>query len=915
MPSQLLATKFYAPKPRRGLVARPTLTRRLLEGDHAKLVLISAPAGFGKSTLLAEWLATRSGAARTAWLSLDGGDDQPVSFWTHVIAAVQTAWPGIGSSAMTMLETQGQAIESILASLLNELDAQADELDLVLDDYHTISSPDIHEGLAFLLEHLPANVRLVIASRTDPSLPLARLRARGDLIEIRASDLRFTPDEADTYFNEVLGLGLSNAEVAALEGRTEGWIAALQLAGLSMQGREDVASFIAGFAGDDRYIVDYLVEEVLQRETEQVRSFLLQTSILARLSGPLCDAVTGQGGGQSTLETLHRRNLFLIPLDDRRRWYRYHHLFADVLLARLLDERPEQVAGLHRLAAEWHEQHGERAEAIHHALAGGDHARAADLIELAIPATRRARQESVLQQWLESLPQEQISVRPILSDAVAGSQLVRGEIEGVAEALEVAETWLTAWQEGRAGGMVVVDDQAFRELPGWTAIHRAGLARLSGDISGTMAHAQRALDVVDDDDLVGRGAAAALLGLAAWSEGDLEAGVARYEEAIASFERAGYLSDLIGCSIGLGDMLQALGRLSKAMHVRQRGLAVATVPGGATLRGGADMHVGIGEILRERDDLAGASQHLAQARELGDDNGLPQNPYRSRVLEALIQLARGDTDGALAQLDAAVRVYDTDFSPHVRPVAAMRARVLVMKGDLAGAWAWARSSGVTATDAPDYVHEFEHVSLARLMVAEGELHQDQDHIAHARRLLEHLLGAAEDGGRTGSLIDILVAQSLERDAAGDRPRALAALTRAIDLGEPEGYVRSILDGGPRIVSLLRQLAKARNASSHVRRLLAATSTTAEPAGQAGPGRGTQPLVEPLSERELDVLRLLDSDLDGPGIASELVVSLNTVRTHTKNIYAKLGVNSRRAAVSRAAELGVLRRAGGSAPTE
>ena len=447
MPAPLLETKFYVPRSRRDLVPRPRLSERLDRGTASKLTLVSAPAGFGKTTLLTEWLAAGpdgpAGERLAAWLSLDRADNDPASFWTYVIAALRTVASGVGESALALLQApRPPPIETVLTALLNDLGATADDIVLVLDDYHVIDAREVQDAMAFLLDHLPPWLHVVIASRADPALPLARWRARGELVEIRAAELRFTPDEAAAYLNEMMGLQLTARDVAALEARTEGWIAALQLAALSMQGRDDVAGFIAGFAGDDRYVVDYLVEEVLQRQPDRVQAFLLQTSILGRLSGPLCDAVTGQGGGKAMLEALDRGNLFLVPLDDRRRWYRYHHLFADVLQARLLDEQPGQVPDLHRRASAWYQQNGEQSVAIGHALAAQDFGRAADLIERAIPAMRMTRQEATVHGWLKALPDEVVRVRPMLSFAVAGALLTGGEPEEVEVRLRDAERWL-----------------------------------------------------------------------------------------------------------------------------------------------------------------------------------------------------------------------------------------------------------------------------------------------------------------------------------------------------------------------------------------------------------------------------------------------------------------------------------------
>ena len=389
------------------------LIERLERGTASKVTLVSAPAGFGKTTLLADWLAPGTAASAdersAAWLSLDRGDNDPASFWTYLITALQTVAPGVGADMLTLLqEPQPPPIEAVLSRLLNDLGAIARDIVLVIHDYHVIEEREVQDGIGFLLDHLPPQLHLVIASRADPVLPLARLRVRGELVETRAAELRFTLEEAAAYLNQTMGLVLSAQDVAALEARTEGWVAALQLAALSIQGRDDVAGFIAGFAGDDRYILDYLAEEVLRRQPEHVQSFLLQTSILDRLSGPLCDAVTGHGGGKAMLEALERGNMFLVPLDDRRRWYRYHHLFADVLQVRLLDERQHDVADLHRRASEWYEQNGEQSVAIRHALSAEDFERTADLIEVAIPAMRRGRQEATVRGWVEALPDDLI---------------------------------------------------------------------------------------------------------------------------------------------------------------------------------------------------------------------------------------------------------------------------------------------------------------------------------------------------------------------------------------------------------------------------------------------------------------------------------------------------------------------------
>ena len=891
----LLATKLYLPRRPRGVVARPRLTERLNRGTEAKLTLVSAPAGFGKTTLLAECLAAAPARERcVAWLSLDPSDNRPTTFWTYLIAALQTAAPECnpGAGALALLQAPGPPpIESILATLLNELSTLPKDVVLVLDDYHVIDARDVQTGMAFLLDHVPPRLHLVIASRADPPLPLARLRARGELVEIRAADLRFLPDEAAAYLNELMGLALGERELAVLGGRTEGWIAALQLAALSMQGRDNVDTFIDGFAGDDRYIVDYLVEEVLQRQPDDVRTFLLQTSVLDRLSAPLCNAVTGHdaGVGKIMLEALERANLFVVPLDDRRRWYRYHHLFADMLRAHLADEQPDHVPELHRRASAWYEQHGERPEAIRHALAARDFSCAADLVELAWPDLRNRREEQVLRGWLAALPDEVLEGRPVLCNAYAGVLLTIGELDGVDARLRDAERWLDSTERE---AMIIVDHHEFRTLPGSVALHRAGYALARGDLAATATHARRALDLALEDEHLTRGGATALLGLAAWATGDLEAAHQTYAQGMADVRRSGHISGVVGSAINLADIRVAQGRLREAMRTYEQALQLATDQGGAVLRGAADLYVGMSELYHEWNDLDAATQALQRSRELGEHMGFPQNPYRWRAATARINEATGDLDGALALLQQADPLYMSDFSPNVRPIGARMARLLVRQGRVGEALAWVREQRLSVADTLSYLHEFEHSTLARVLLASGDA-------PAALGLLERLLAAADAGGRTGSVLDMLVVQSLAHQSLGDRAAALAALERALRLAEPEGYVRTFVDEGAPMATLLRAVSRSGTAGDYARQLLSTFATPEEPLPTK------QALVEPLSERELHVLHLLATDLDGPQIASELVVSLNTMRTHTKSIYTKLGVNNRRAAVRRAEELQLL----------
>ena len=929
MPTSILATKLYVPHTRSTIVARPRLIERLNKGLYHRLTLISAPAGFGKTTLLSEWV---EGCDRpTAWLSLDEEDSDLIRFLTYLITALQTVAAEIGAAVLPALDSSPpMPLESILTPLINDISATQDSFILVLDDYHVVDSQAVDNAVTFLLEHLPPQMHLAITTREDPNLPLARLRARDQLTELRVADLRFTPAEAAEFLNRVMALDLSAEDVAILDTRTEGWIAGLQLAALSMHTQHDVSGFIRAFAGNHRYIMDYLVEEVLKRQPQPVRDFLLQTAILDRLNGPLCDAVTGQEGGSARLEALQRGNFFVVPLDDHRHWYRYHHLFAEVLRAYLVAEQLADISALHRRASEWYEQNSSLPDAVHHALAGGAFERAAGLVELAVPVIRRGRQEASLLGWLKRLPEAVIRQRPVLCNAYAGTLLQSGELEGV-------ESWLQAAEKGMGQAalttaspdqsqdssrkMVVGDDEDFRRLAGSIALHRSGQALMLGKVEDTIQHARRALDLVPEDDHLVRGGAIGLLGLACWTSGNLDAARRLYADSIATLLKAGHTSDAIGLSIALADILVVQGQLREARHTYEQGLQLAAEQGRPMLRGAADMLVGISEIHRERNEFHAAMQHLVSSDELGDLKALAQNPYRRRVVMARIQAALGDLDAALDLLDEAERLYMGDFSPNVRPVAALRARIEAAQGNLDKAVDWARAQGLSAGDELEYLREYEHMTLVRVRMAQHQRDASDSALRETLGLLERLLAAAEEGGRTGSVIELLMLQALalqmmSHPQSDNLADPLAPLERALRLAEPEGYVRLFVDEGLPMARLLRAATGREILPTYTAKLLGAFpreqllalddgSPTASPARVAPTKSANGGLVEPLSERELDVLRLFRTELSGPEIAGELMIALSTVRTHTKSIFSKLNVNNRRAAVSRAKELGLI----------
>ncbi len=922
MITPVLATKLYIPQPGPKVVARSELIERLNEslrqnrGFARKLTLISAPAGFGKTTLVSEWVAgckRLEPEIRVAWLSLDKGDNDPTCFLNYLVAALQTAGPKVGERILgTLQSSQSQLppIESLLTNLLNDLTAISDNLMLVLDDYHVIENQSLNEAIAFLIEHLPPHLHLIIATREDPPFPLSRWRVRGQLTELRAADLRFTPAEANEFLNLVMGLSLSAENIAALEARTEGWIAGLQLASLSMQGREDITGFIQAFTGSHHFVLDYLVEEVLQRRSEHIRSFLLQISILDRFCAPLCNAVTEREDGKEMLDVLERSNLFLILLDDKRQWYRFHHLFADVLRAHLMEAQPDRVAALHSRASAWYEENGLRSDAIRHALAAPDFECAAGLIELAWSAMDQSYQSSTWLGWVKMLPAELVRSQPVLSVGYAWALLDGGELEASESRLLDAEHRLDIPTDQT----VVVDREQFRSLPASIATARAYHALALGNIPNTVKFAEKALELTPEDDRTRYVQATSLLGIAQYTNGDLEAAERSLADFQAKLRKIGEIQTLIGITFLLADTRIALGHLRDAESSYQQALSLATEKGEPLPIGTSDLYRGLGELYVEKGDLDTAAQYLRTGQKLGERTELTNWLHRYYVSLARLKEAQGDLDGALGLLDEAERVQIRNPLPDMRPIAAFKARVWLKQGNLDKAMEWAREQGLSVDDDLPFIREFDYITLARVLIAAGKNDRISGSIDEAIRLLGRLLQAAETGARLGSAIQILLLQALAFQAQGDLLHASTLLKRALALAEPEGYIRIFVDEGEAMRMLIEK--QTRNLDPPRRdfsdKILAAfiqpaVALKSHPIGQSAPiGRsglnGNSGMVEPLSERELEVLKLLRSELSGPEIARRLIVSLNTLRTHTKSIYNKLGVNNRRAAVRRAGEL-------------
>ena len=901
----ILTTKLYIPPPRPKLVTRPRLTERLKNGLAGKLTLISAPAGFGKTTLISECID--SDQYQTAWISLDEEDNDQTRFLAYLIASLQTIDEKIGKRALGFLQLpQPPPIESILTTLINEIAIVKKNFILVFDDYHVIDSEPINQGLTYLLDHLPPQMHLVITTRKDPNLPLPRFRVRGQLTELRAADLRFTPSEASDFFNQVMDLNLSVDDIQRLESRTEGWIAGLQLAALSIEGRDDKSGFIQTFAGHDRYIVDYLVEEVLKSQPENIRSFLLQTSILSRLNGPLCDAVTQRKDSKKMLEILERSNLFIVSLDDKREWFRYHHLFADVLYAHSKDEHPDHIATLHLKASEWYENNELPADAIRHALASRNYNQAAALIERAWPEMESKFQDITWLNWANALPDELFSTRPVLNVAHAWALLTVGDINSGEKRLNDADRILesskiaNSQSDASIDTIIVSDEEQYRFLPSSIAMGRAYIAQIRGDIPATVELARQALDLLPEENHLRSGAISALLGLTHWTYGDLETAYQTLSDAVNNMRVGGNILFALSANYGLAEIRIGQGKLHEAIRIYDETLQIVTKEGGIFLMIAASMELGLSELNREKGDLEKASQHLLKSKEYGAQSALPDWSYRYCIAEARMLEIQGDFNNAIQKIQKAEELYYKNPMPDVRPIPAIKARMWIRQGRLDKVQHWVEEQKLSTDMNLSYLKEYEHITLARFLIAQYLSENIESSLEQAIDFLESLLSAAEFGKRIGSQIEILILLSLVSEIHGDLQQSLETLERALILAKPENYIRVFLDEGRPLVELLEKLlaSKSSDLSAFIEKLISAFRVSFHRVNKHG-------LSETLSERELEILRLLDAGLSNKQIMEDLFLSLSTVKTHIRNLYGKLEVHSRTEAIKKAREINLL----------
>jgi LuxR family maltose regulon positive regulatory protein len=948
----ILKTKLYIPRQRAQLVSRPQLSERLDAGLDRKLTLISAPAGYGKTTLLASWAgriasddpdADPGRRHRIAWLSLDKSDNDPNRFLAHFIAALQGISAGTGEQALSALAVANPPhIEHLIGSLINDIAAIPCPFALVLDDYHLITESQVHEALLFLLENQPAHMHLIVSGRSDPPWPMARLRSRGELSELRIDNLRFSADEIAAFMNGLMGLGLDSADVAALEARTEGWIAGLQMAAISMKGSDDVSGFIRAFTGSNRFVLDYLMEEVLGQQPEPIQEFLLKTSVLERLTAPLCDFVLGERGpgagepgtnqsaarspqSQSMLDQLEAANLFIEALDDQRGWYRYHQLFAELLhgmleQGKLKQSRPGEAAILRNRASRWFEENGLLTEAVYYALAAGDVQRVEHLVATNALAMIFHGELPTLVRWLNELPPEDVGHSPWLCLARAWTALFTGRIELVESYLDDVESALEGDWEEDISDPATAELAAAQLLEGNVYLIRSYACALGGDLACSAAGARRALDNLPAERLVIRGFAATLYASSLRWLGELATSAVAYDEAVVLNKAAGESNLTVDAYCDLATLLTLQGRLRQADEVVERALALARHSfkrTGRLLPAAGYAYIRKAILMCEWNDLAPAERYALRGYRLCRQWGQADFMVRGGIELARIFQASGDETAALATIRAARRVAHSLSAWYSGRVAACEALIFLAQGNLALAARSAREAESTV----DHRFEFKNLAVyfasARVLIAQERIWGSEEKTValagEPAELLERLAEACEKSGADGYLVEVFILRALLAAQRGDDFRALEWLGQALSLGEPGGYLRLFVEEGRPMERLLRRAAVRGLAHDYPTRILAAypAATGEGEADQVAVSIGrpaigsrfeTLPLADPLSKRELEVLRLLPTYLTTSEIADQLCIAPSTVRSHIKHIYSKLQVHGRAEAVQRAEEL-------------
>ena len=898
--SRLLAAKTRPPRLPLDWVARGRLSDGLKDALRCTLVLISAPAGYGKSTLIAE---TLSGGMPAGWVSLDAVDNSPADFWTCITAALDGVKPGVCRRILdALLSPDPPPDKWVMTALLNALGAIQGDFALVLDDYHLIESKQIHEAVGFLVESLPACMHIVICSREDPPLPLARWRAKGIMAEIRAADLGFTSEEASAFFETSAGMAIRGDELELLESRTEGWIVGLKMAALSLKGKKDVSGAIRAFSGSNRYVLDFLAQEVLDRQPPEVRRFLLETSILDRLCGPLCDAVTGRGDGQSMLARLESANLFITALDDERGWYRYHQLFASILRNELAKAEPGQSNLLHLRAGEWHEKEHAGDKAVDHYLAAGEARRAIDVLEASAHLMLGQSRAMELLAPLKRLPAEDMRRSPWLCVCMAWAALMANAPEALAGILSLAGEALS----GNPGELSPGSRVHIGRIKGHLLSIRSFMAQAQGDLQLSMRlskEADRELTGSDPGDMLARSVNSLTLAACHEKAGDIAKALPYFEELAAAGRRGGYSFAALTALGSLAECELVFSRPDRAAALCRDAIEQGSIWGeGNPLPGAASAFIVQGRLSYERGDLEEAARVFLLGMELAEQGSAREPVLRGCLFMARIAQARGDRESAAGYLRRAESLGPWLIPPmEAQWIPAWKAGLALGRGDLASAVEWARrqEAVLPISEAPNYEHELEYLTLVRIKTAIGECGGMPDP-------LDRLIRNAERQGRIRTVIETLAVKTAVLTRLGDIDRADIALECALSLAEPAGYMRTFIDEGAALAPSLARAAAGGAHAEYASRLLTALggAEPGSPAPTAGPVTATG-LIEALSAREMEVLRLIAAGKSNKEIASALFLAAGTVKKHTSNIYGKLGVESRTRAVARAREIGIL----------